>query len=363
MTDTTIESPRRRFDEQYREFQADEGIPVHEGVVVDDVRTVDVDDWDRTGGRGAFINLDGMESICDAQVHEIPPGGRLDTQRHLHESLVFVMRGSGLTAIGSDEDTHTFEWDTGALFYLPHNTPYRHVNGDGEEPVRLLAVTTLPLLYNLFRSGEIVWNLDCYDQWEEIRDEEFYSSVSTLKEADDTRTYWDSNFVPDVTNFDKLASWSLRGDSNRSVFFPFNNSAMDSHISEFDPGRYKKGHRHTSGANILILSGEGYSLMWREEDDERTRVDWSPYTFFAPKTMEFHQHFNTSAEPARYVVFHGPQQRMGLELYRASMGSDPLPVHQIEYHEEDPAIREEFRRELTENGVENQMDDSLYRTE
>lgn len=360
MSDDTIESPRLQFDQFYREFQKSEGIPVHDGLYIDDVRTLSVGNWERTGGRGAFINVDGMESICDGQIHEIPPGERLETQRHLHESIVFVIGGAGLTTIGGGDDMHTFEWDEGALFYIPHNTPYRHANADSEEPARLLAVTNLPLYYNLFRNEEVIWELDCYDQWSHIKNDDFYSGVSSLQEANDTRTYWDSNFVPDATNFDNLASWSLRGESNRSVFFPFNNTAMDSHISEFDPGRYKKAHRHTSGANILLLSGEGYSLLWREEDDERTRVDWSPFTFFTPPTMEFHQHFNTSSDPARYVVFHGPQQRMGMELYRSSMGSDPLPVHQIEYHEEDPAIREEFRRELERNGVENEMDEELY---
>jgi quercetin dioxygenase-like cupin family protein len=360
MSDEKIESPRQRYDELYHEFQRQEAIPVHDGVAVDDVREVEVAEWERTGGRGAFIDIKGMESICDTHIHEIPPGETLKTQRHLFEAIVFVVSGAGVTTIGEGDDRQTFEWDDGALFYLPHNTPYRHSNIDADEPVRLLSTTSLPLFCNLFRSLEAVWDIDCYDQWSSIKDDDFYSSVSELKAADDTRTYWDSNFVPDVTKFDNLASWSLRGDSNRSVFFPFTNSSMDSHISEFDPGRYKKAHRHTSGANILLLSGEGYTLMWREEEDEPRRVDWSPYTFFTPSTMEFHQHFNTSPEPARYVVFHGPQQRMGMQLYESDVGDDPLANHQVEYYEEDPEIREMFQEELEKNGVENQMDDELY---
>lgn len=358
--DDRIQSPRLNYDRYYREFRDGEGVPVHTGMAVDDVRTVAVESWERTGGRGAFLNLEGMEMVCDGQVHEIPPGEALRPQRHLHEMLVFVVGGAGHTVVGEGDDRHAFEWDAGALFYVPHNTPYRFVNASGDEPARLLAATTLPLYYTLFRTDEVIWGLDCYDQWSVVRDEDFYSSVAELRSANDTRTYWNANFVPDVVDFDELVSWSMRGESNRSVFFPFNDTAMDSHISEFDAGVYKKAHRHISGANLLILSGEGYTLLWREGDDERTRVDWEPYTLLTPPTMAFHQHFNTSAEPARYVVLHGPQQRLGLELYRSSVGSDPLPVHQIEYHEEDPSIRETFQRELDERGVENRMDDELY---
>lgn len=362
MTDDAdqIRSPRLEHDRFYRQFRDGEGVPVHTGVAVDDVRTVAVADWERTGGRGAFVNLDGMESVCDCQVHEIPAGEALRPQRHLHEMLVLVVAGAGHTAVGEGAARQSFEWGPGALFYVPHNTPYRLVNASGDEPARLLAATTLPMLYTLFRTDAAIWDVDCYDQWSHVDEGDYYSSVAELRSADDTRTYWDANVVPDVAGFDRLAEWSLRGEGNRSVFFPFNQTAMDAHVSEFDPGVYKKAHRHVSGANLLILSGEGYTLLWREGDDERQRVDWSPYTLLTPPTMAFHQHFNTSAEPARYVVLHGPQQRLGLQLYRSSVGGDPLPIHQIEYHEEDPGIREAFEAELAGRGVESRMGDERY---
>jgi len=361
MTEDRIASPRRQYDIQYRAFQEREGIPVHRGLFLDDVRTAAVDDWDRTGGRGAFVNLDGMESVTDVQLHEIPAASELEPQRHLHEALVYVVAGRGFTTLGIGATETTFEWDDGAVFYLPHNTPYRLSNADRNRPARLMLTTTLPLYYNLFRTDEAIWNLEGYDQWSLVSDENYYSRVAELATADDTRTYWDSNFIPDATGFDQLASWSLRGAGNKSVFFPFRHSAMDSHISEFQSGMYKKAHRHLSGANLLILTGEGYSLLWREGDeDARTRVDWSPYSLFTPPTMTFHQHFNTSTEPARYVVFHGAQQHLGLQLYRSSDGADPLPVHQIEFHEEDPDIRETFRAELSARGVENRMTDDLF---
>ena len=33
---------------------------------------------------------------------------------------------------------------------------------------------------------------------------------------------------------------------------------------------------------ILLLSGEGYSLTWKEGAEKRTRVDWHEGTVFVP---------------------------------------------------------------------------------
>lgn len=113
------------WDKEYRAFQNRAGVPVHSGLFVDDVRTLEVGEWGLTGGRGAFVNLTGMEGTCDVQIHEIPPGETLEPQRHLHDALVFVISGAGLTVLGDDEQNRrTFEWDTNAAFYLPQNTRY-----------------------------------------------------------------------------------------------------------------------------------------------------------------------------------------------------------------------------------------------
>jgi quercetin dioxygenase-like cupin family protein len=343
----------------YRRFRDDEGIPVHTGHVIDDVRETAVDRWERTGGRGAFLNLDGMEYICDMQIHEIPAGETLKIQRHLHEAIVFVISGSGITSLAEDTDDQTiFEWSERSLFYLPRNTPYRHVNSSEAEPARLLALTSLPLLYSILHEDEVIWGNEGYDQWSFIRDENFYSSVSEKRSVEHNRTYWNANMIPDATNFDKLETWPERGGDGRSVFFPFKGSSMFAHISEFPSGRYKKAHRHMGGSNILILSGEGYSQMWVEGDDERLRVDWDPYTICVPPTMWYHQHFNTADQRARYMAMHGPLQGLGVHQTDAMYFMDPR--NQIEYHEEDPEVREQFKQELKENDVEFQMDQEAY---
>ncbi len=48
---------------------------------------------------------------------------------------------------------------------------------------------------------------------------------------------------------------------------------MNSHISQFPIGTYKKGHAHGPGAHVIVLSGDGFSLMW-PEGEEPQRYDW-----------------------------------------------------------------------------------------
>jgi uncharacterized RmlC-like cupin family protein len=346
-------------DKWYQEHQDREGVPVYEGMSIDDVSNLELEDWKRTGGRGAFLNLKGMEDMCDVQVHEIPPGENLRPLRHLHESMVFVLSGNGLTTIGQD-DPITFEWDEESLFYIPRNTQYIHTNSMAEEPVRLLVTTPLPLLYSIHQNHDIIWNPGTEGGWDREQGDPYSTAGEIESETyeKDNIIYIDATFVSDVGQFDDLQVWPERGGGGRSVFFPFPDISMYSHVSEFQAGKYKKGHRHLSGANILILSGEGYSLLWHDNEEERIRIDWQQGSVFTPPTMWYHQHFNTSDEPARYVVFHGPIKKTGIN--NTGITDPMLPINQIEYHEEDPEIREQFKQELEKSNHGFQMDENLY---
>ena len=44
----------------------------------------------------------------------------------------------------------------------------------------------------------------------------------------------------------------------------FPNSGMTAAMSVFDPGKYKKAHRHGPGWVIVIPAGEGYTVLWEE---------------------------------------------------------------------------------------------------
>ena len=132
---------------------------------------------------------------------------------------------------------------------------------------------------------------------------------------------------------------------------------MSAHISEFPVGTYKKAHRHGSGAHVVIIGGEGYSLMWPEGEPIQ-RFDWRDGSVVVPPENWFHQHFNTGATPARYLALKARGRKhlrpWGSKIYAVDQsvagGGD-----QIEYEDEDPKIRRMFEEALAKNGVKSRM--------
>src|SRR5258706_415957 len=103
--------------------------------------------------------------------------------------------------------------------------------------------------------------------------------------------------------FFKLHDWGARGQGASHIQLILAGGVLHSHISEMPVGTYKKADRHPPDVHIYIISGEGYSLLWREGDKDLIRVDWRHGWVFAPPDMMFHQHFNACAEPVRYIAF------------------------------------------------------------
>lgn len=347
--------------DRYREFRDAEGIPAHTGLYIDDWNALETDEWARTGQRGAFVNLYGAEGVNDMQLHELEPGGKTSTQRHLYEEIVYVTSGEGLTVVGEEDDQIVFEWSEHSLFFLPPNTPYRHVNASGEQPARLLAETPLPQLLTMYRDEDILFDPGP-SQWNEYREEGYYDADAGITEAEHPDKpggvlRWLANFIPDIHRFERLEAHQARGAGGTSVLFPFPDTSMWAHISEFPVGTYKKAHRHHPGANVGILSGEGFSLMWVEGWDERVRIDWTPRSMFTPPASWYHQHFNTGSESARYFAMHGP--KLGT-LEEANIFDYTNPNNQIEYVDEDLIVRELYESELSDTRIDSRMPAQAY---
>lgn len=342
--------------EAYKQFRDSEDIPVHTGLAVDDLYSLETGKWERTGQRGAFINLFGSEGFNDLQVHEITPNGKVRTQHHLYDELVYVAEGNGITTLlGRDDEEMSFEWSDHALFHIPKNVAYQHENVS-DEPARLISQTALPLLLQLYQDEDFLLNPP-----ESIRDtpeSDYYSTDAEVVQRDVGAINWYANFIPDTRKFDQLADYQRRGAGGASVFFRFPETSMRAHISEFPPGRYKKGHRHHPGANIILLSGQGFSLMWRDDHDDKVKIDWSAGSIFTPPALWFHQHFNTGKGRARYLPLHAP--RLGAMQQDGSIMSTRLDRNQIEYSEEDPQIRELYKEELAKHGGEFNMPEECY---
>lgn len=340
----------------YRQFLEGEDVPIHRGHHVADVRTVDVDDWARTGARGAVVQCEGHERINDVHVHEIPAGGASEFVQPLYEEVVYVASGSGATAIRDRAgEERVFEWSAGSVFFLPRNARYKHVNAHGDEPARLVCNTDLPVLTRMIGDEEHLFEHGAPAP-EFATD---YDAEGSLSIIEGVPAVWEANFVPDISKFDKLVDYEGRGGGGTNVKFRFPAAnTLWAHVSEFQVGKYKKAHKHGPGANLLVIGGEGFSLMWPPgEFESRVRVDWNPGALVVPPAHWYHQHFNVADERSRYLALHPPNV---LPRGPQDVFNPKTAENQIEYHEEDPRVRETFEEALAANDLESRMPAEAY---
>src|SRR5918912_383649 len=319
-------------DTPYTRWVRNEGLDIISAHYVRNLRTVELKPWARRGGAGVFINHEASRTSNDCYVCEIPAGGQLAPQRQLFEEMILVLDGRGSTTVWNDAGQRvTFEWQAGALFAIPLNAWHQHFNGSGREPARYVAVTNLPPVINLYEDVEFVFNTP-YDFKSRFAGEPDYFS----NKGEQKGLLLETNFVADAVNL-PLISAKERGAGGGHIRFNMAKGSMNSHISQFPIGTYKKGHRHGPGAHVIILSGDGYSLMW-SEGQEIKRFDWQPGTLVITPDRVFHQHFNVGATPARYLAlrFSGNEGSKAAKREIASSISTRLGGDQIEYEDQDP---------------------------
>jgi oxalate decarboxylase/phosphoglucose isomerase-like protein (cupin superfamily) len=336
----------------YQIFLEKEGVPAVRGFHIEDINGVELHSWARMGGRGVYLNLEGSEGVNDCYICEIPPAKSLEPQKHMFEELVFVVSGRGATTVWQQDGTkQTFEWGEGALFSPPLNAWYQHFNGQGDKPVRLLAMTNAPTVLNLYHNIDFVFNCDYRFTDRYAGDEDFFSGKAKIP----GEGFHDTNFIRDVRSYE-LPERNDRGAGGRMLMIEMSNNVMSAHISQFPVGTYKKAHRHGAGAHVIILKGEGFSMMWREGEDIK-RYSWKAGSLLVPPERWFHQHFNIGGEPARYLALKPFSSRKfpGLRKQWGTSESVKTGGDQIEYEDEDPQIRITFEEELAQRGVKNQM--------
>jgi oxalate decarboxylase/phosphoglucose isomerase-like protein (cupin superfamily) len=338
-------------DTPYLRWVRDEGLDIISAHYVPSLRTVELRPWARRGGAGVFINHEASRTSNDCYVCEIPAGGGLAPQRQLCEEMILVLDGQGSTTVWNDSgDRVSFEWDSGSMFAIPLNAWHQHFNGSGRRAARFAAVTNLPQVINLYEDADFVFST-ARDFKNRFAGEPGYFSDKGEQEGLLLKT----NFVPDAVSL-PLQEAGERGAGGGHLRFAMARGSMNSHISQFPTATYKKGHRHGPGAHVIILSGQGYSLMWPEGEQPK-RYDWQPGCLIVPPNMWFHQHFNTGREPARYLAFkhEAVSVRNGQGVPKAWI-SQRVGGDQIDYADEAPVIRKLFAEALAAAGLEPRMD-------
>ncbi|MBL75671.1 MAG: hypothetical protein CL763_01925 [Chloroflexi bacterium] len=354
----------------YEKWVSDEGLAVHTQQLVANIHTVEVSDWHRTGTKAALLDLTGdplegalinnqgtIRFVCD-----IPPGGTFKLERHMYEEIFFVVKGRGATAVWYDgTPKHTFEWQTGSVFSIPLNSWHEIYNASGDETARLYGATNAPTAFNLYGSPEFIF--DCpmtFPDRFDPNDELYFSGKSTKLED----RFMETNFIPNVYSVN-LDRWTARG-PGANMMINMANGHFICHLSEFPAGTYKKAH--TGEANrkkaglvsdvaYLFLSGEGYDLQWPEGTYPSPGTDWEQLDYKTGTLMSpgpgYHQHFNCSAEPIRYLVLrYGNPRFAGYVGTRYKETGGP----QIQFKQEDPAIRKHFEKELASRGAVSHME-------
>ena len=112
---------------------------------------------------------------------------------------------------------------------------------------------------------------------------------------------------------------------------------------------------------MIVIEGTGYELLYMPgEEKNRRKVDASAYAVVAPKHNEFHHHFNSGKGEYKMLAFRGTGLRYGwggtYDPASTAQTKDPYQTSfMISFDKEDPAIREEFYKELEKNGVEARL--------
>ena len=345
----------------YEDWRKREEVPLVGGIYIRDMKKVEVGPWPRKGVNGALCYLDGDDEQ-DEHIVEIPPGGKTIPERHMYDEAIYVVSGRGTANVWFDEKKkQTFEWGEGSFFVLPTNMNYQFFNMSGTEPARYFGVTNLPAIMRQFHNEEFIFNcpFDFTDRYS--GGEDYFSGEGKLYRG----RLWETNFVADIRKM-KLFEWKERGGGGTNAFFMLAGGTINSHISRFQPGTYKKGHRHGPGAHLYIVQGEGYVLTQRG-NEERIRCDWSEGSLYlsgAGPGMWHHQHFNVGSTPAAYLVLGtSKSRRYANDRWSASERTDKNLADvstkdggmQCEYEDEDPIVHKIFEEELAKRGVQCRM--------
>lgn len=351
-------APRINLD-PYLEWVQKEGIPVVEDFGVD-LFKVPTRPWARLDINGAAVHLKGRGDFVNMFLLDLPPGKSSSPQRHLYEEVVYVLEGRGSTVIEVGAGgRHSFEWGPRSLFAIPLNVSYRHFNGSGAERARMISTTNLPAVLNMFHSEAFVFDNPWHFQ-ERIGDPKYFRGDGDMLPTPDGRSIWETNFVPDLGVI-VLKEWAARGAGSKNIRFLLADGTLHAHISEIAVGGYKKAHRHAADFHVMCITGRGYTLLWYKGDKDFHRVDWGYGTVFAPPDQMFHQHFNLSPQPARYLAtaMGNPRYPFTETKRKTLSGGVSTSVKQggdqIEYEDQPAHIHRLFLEEAKKAGIEVHM--------
>ena len=363
----------------YEDHMAAQRIPINRGIGISDAREAKLEPWERLGVDGAFYALEGASNTLEVAVIQVNPGKGSIPEKHLFEKVYYVVSGYGSTEVwqGDGEPVSRFEWREGSFFTIPRNRTHRLISASSSG-ARLIVAGNAARIINAFGDEDFIFDNDYrFTAGDAAEGKKFEPSLDFLT-SPNHRAMWRTLFVPDVGKT-PLAKDGQRAPGSHRVEFEFPGSRMFVFMNEYPTGRYSRAHYHPSGAVLLCVAGEGYTLNWPRElgktpwldgnGDQVQRLDYRPGGFVAAAPGGgdwFHQHFGIGKEPLRLLavsswaheelVDGGRPDRENISLNRPITEGG----HAIAYHEEDPFVRMTFERGLAKNGLESTMPRAAY---
>lgn len=107
---------------------------------------------------------------------------------------------------------------------------------------------------------------------------------------------------------------------------------------------------------MIILGGEGYSLIWPDGAPLK-KYEWHEGSMVVPPENWWHQHFNAGVKPARYLALRafGSKKYQGVRPRYQGAVDRKKGGAQIEYGDEEPLVRQWFEEALAQRGLQSQM--------
>jgi hypothetical protein len=364
----------RRLPSPYDRFVEAEGIPLHRGVAFNRVQDLELGEWKRMGGRGAYLQPNGTEDAWGMYLVQIRPGGALAVERHLYQETLYALQGSGVTESweGEGDRVSAFEWEAGSLFSIPLNSFHRICNASLLEPALLLAGTSAPGVVNLFADPAFVF--DCpYGFGLRAK------AQQTGRKGDGEPERLDPPLpimprLVDVRLPDPVGSHGPRRTLELDLSEGFGQILIEQGV-----GSYPAAATFPAGTVLICLSGEGYSYGWpaatgkrpwqQGEGDRVRRHDYQTGSVVSAAPLAddwFHQDFAVGHGPLRLLAWLGPpkwpapvapgaRERVG----RKDVGGRsrlPLAGATIPHRQEDPRVRENYLEQLGRRGGRFEMD-------
>ena len=267
-----------------------------DGLVVRDLRTFPLAARPLRAAPAAVFDFMAGNSTLGIHLVELAAPGEADGHRHMEETTVLALTGSGRMLVRQADDAAptTVAWRAGDLLSIPANAWHRQVVDPGA-PARLLSFKSSRLLRKLFHDRAFNYE-NPFRFTLRYADEPGYFEIRKAGNYGKVRAH----VVRDV------AGEPLAPDADAGTGVAINRYQMGGHrlidhaIVAIEPGGAVREHRPLAEEVLYILAGAGTTTL-RADDGRRLEIGWSAGDLVAPPFGWWRAHRPAPGSGARWL--------------------------------------------------------------